>query len=587
MAGDVAPEGIDFIAAEYSSTGYPLLLVACEVSGTVAVMQINEGYVEKAKEITIFHTNDVHSRVDNYSKVKAYINNYSNKLLVDAGDTFHGQSIATLEFGSSIAKILKAMGYSAMVPGNHDFNYGQDRLAELGEESGVKILAANIKKNGIAKYDEYTIEEINGVKIGIFGIATPETAYKTNPNNVIGLDFGTKDSIIEDAKNMVSKLKGEGANIIIALSHLGIDSDSKVKSTDIAKVVDGIDLIIDGHSHSILEDYSEFNNNNETKIASTGEYLNGLGEVTVSFDENLQVENIDLKTVDTNTLVEEDTEISNLINSIKDNQQDILNEVVGSTPIKLEGSRELVRSGHTNLGRLITSAMLNETGADIAITNGGGIRDSIEAGDITKDSIIKVLPFGNYIVTKKVKGSDIVAALEHGMVEGSGSFAHFAGITVETKKESDEEGVTRHKVLSVKINGEDLDLNKEYVLATNDFMAVGGDGYTMFNDYPTLNEYSALDESLIKYIEEVGSEGIIAIDKEERLVVKDLSNETTDKDEVEGNKNNEVVINPSEDKNENSNNDGELPETGGISTIQIFAFVVVMLIGRYMLLKEN
>ena len=232
MAGDVAPEGMDFIAAEDSQTGYPLLLVACEVSGTVAVMQINEGYVEKSKEITIFHTNDVHSRVDNYSKVKAYINNYDNKLLVDAGDTF-----------------------------------------------------------------------------------------------------------------------------------------------------------IDGHSHSILEDYSEFNNNNETKIASTGEYLKGLGQVTVSFNENLEVENIDLKTVDTANLVEEDAEISNLITSIRDNQQDILNEVVGSTPIKLEGSRELVRSGHINLGRLITSAMLNETGADIAITNGGGIRDSIEAGDITKDSV--------------------------------------------------------------------------------------------------------------------------------------------------------------------------------------------------------
>lgn len=591
MAGDVAPEGMDFIEAEYSPTGYPLLLVACEVSGTVAVMQINEGYVERAKEITIFHTNDVHSRVDNYSKVKAYINNYNNKLLVDAGDTFHGQSIATLEFGSSIAKILKAMGYSAMVPGNHDFNYGQDRLKELGEESGVKILAANIKKNGATKYDEYTIEEVDGVKIGVFGIATPETAYKTNPNNVTGLDFGTKDSIIKDAENMVAKLEEEGADVVIALSHLGIDSDSTVKSTDIAKAVDGIDLIIDGHSHSILEDYSEFNNSNETKIASTGEYLNGLGQVTISIDENLQVENIDLKTVDTNTLVEEDAEISSLIDSIREGQEDILNEVVGSTPIKLEGSRELVRSGHTNLGRLITSAMLNETGADIAITNGGGIRDSIEAGDITKDSIIKVLPFGNYIVTKKVKGSDIVAALEHGMVEGSGSFAHFAGITVETKKESDEEGVIRRKVLSVKINGEDLDLNKEYVLATNDFMAVGGDGYTMFSEYPTLNEYSALDESLIKYIEKVGSEGIIDIDKEERLVVKESSSETTDndvdKEEAEENKNDEVVTKPNEYKSESSNNDEKLPETGGISTIPIFAFVVAMLIGRYMLLKEN
>ena len=367
---------------------------------------------------------------------------------------------------------------------------------------------------------------------------------------------------------------------------------------------DGIDLIIDGHSHSILEDYSEFNNNNETKIASTGEYLKGLGQVTVSFNENLEVENIDLKTVDTANLVEEDAEISKLITSIRDNQQDILNEVVGSTPIKLEGSRELVRSGHTNLGRLITSAMLNETGADIAITNGGGIRDSIEAGDITKDSVIKVLPFGNYIVTKKVKGSDIVAALEHGMVEGAGSFTHFAGITVETKKETDDQGVTRHKVLSIKINGEDLDLNKEYVLATNDFMAVGGDGYTMLSDYPTLNEYSALDESLIKYIEKVGSEGIIAIDKEERLVVKEASDDETDndadnsgsendsdKDESEDNKNNEVVLSPGEDKSENSNNNNnqnnKLPQTGGKNVMPIVAFAAIMILGGAMVIKEK
>ena len=248
--------------------------------------------------------------------------------------------------------------------------------------------------------------------------------------------------------------------------------------------------------------------------------------------------------------------------------------------------------------------MLNETGADIAITNGGGIRDSIEAGDITKDSVIKVLPFGNYIVTKKVKGSDIVAALEHGLVEGAGSFTHFAGITVETKKETDDQGVTRHKVLSIKINGEDLDLNKEYVLATNDFMAVGGDGYTMLSDYPTLNEYSALDESLIKYIEKVGSEGIIAIDKEERLVVKEASDDETDndadnsgsendsdKDESEDNKNNEVVLSPGEDKSENSNNNNnqnnKLPQTGGKNVMPIVAFAAIMILGGAMVIKEK
>lgn len=475
------------------------------------------------RELTIFHTNDVHSRVDNYSKIKAYMNNYDNKILLDAGDIFHGQSIATLEFGSSIAKILKAMGYVSMVPGNHDFNYGQDRLSELAEESGVKVLAANVKSNGLAKYGEYTIEEVNGVKIGIFGIATPETAYKTNPNNVNGLDFGDLNSIIKDSQKIVDKLNDENVDIIVALTHLGIENDSEVKATDIAKAVNGIDLIIDGHSHSILESYTEFNNTSDTKVTSTGEYLNNLGQVSITLDENSEIKDINLQSIDTYTLVEEDAEINELISSIKEGQEGVLNQVVGSTPIELDGFRINVRSGHTNLGRLITSAMINETGADIALNNGGDIRDSIAAGDITKDAVVKVLPFGDYIVTKKLKGSDIVAALEHGMVEGSGAFTHFAGMVVETEKVTDDEGLTRHKVISVKVNGEDIDLEKEYVVATNDFMAVGGDGYTMFSNYPTFNEYSALDESLIKYIEKIGSEGIVAISNEERLIVKKVN----------------------------------------------------------------
>lgn len=580
------------------------MMLVSVVDPTMVKAETN-GVVEK--EITIFHTNDVHSRVDNYAKVKAYIDGYENKLLLDAGDTFHGQSIATLEYGSSIAKILKAMGYVATVPGNHDFNYGQDRLLELGEESGVKILASNVKSDGIAKYDEYTIEEVNGVKIGIFGIATPETAYKTNPNNVIGLDFGDIDSITKDAERMVEVLENQGADVIVALSHLGIDSDSEVKATDIAKAVDGIDLIIDGHSHSILENYEEFNKTSDTKVTSTGEYLNNFGQVEITLDENLEIKDINLQTINTEELTEEDDTITELIEGIKEGQEEILNEVVGSTPIDLDGARTSVRYGHTNLGRLIASAMIDETGADVAITNGGGIRDSIKAGDITKNDIIKVLPFGNYIVTKKVKGSDIVAALNHGMVVGAGSFTHFGGMVAETEIITDEDGVTRHNVLSIKINGEEIDLDKEYVVATNDFMAVGGDDYTMFANYPTLNEYSALDEALINFIEKIGSEEIINISNEERLIVKEAADEEDNNNQSENDEDSEdqvtgeeesngttdgeeskddtvVESKPSTDNNETNidNNDSKeestekLPQTGNTVIAPIFMFAVVM-----------
>ncbi|SCJ38074.1 Trifunctional nucleotide phosphoesterase protein YfkN precursor [uncultured Clostridium sp.] len=483
----------------------------------------NEAELAANKEIVLFHTNDTHSRVDAFPKMKSYVNGFAgNSLLLDAGDTFHGQSFATLENGSSIAKILNAMGYAAMVPGNHDFNYGQDILRTLGGEANLPLLAVNVKKNGVVAYDDVVIKEVNGVKVGILGIATPETAYKTNPLNVVGLDFGTKESIIADAQAAVDALKTQGANVIVALSHLGIDPTSDVKATDIAEAVTGIDVMIDGHSHSTLDKYEEFNAAHKTKITSTGNYLESFGEVRISLDNENNVLDVKPGNVLTKNLTEEDAEIKGLIDGIKKGQEPILNEIVGETPIDLDGVRENVRSGHTNLGRLITSAMLDETGADIAITNGGGIRDSIKAGQITKGNVIAVLPFGNYIVTKNVTGQDIIDALNATMAKLNGGFPHFAGMNVLTEEYIDEAGKTRWRVVSIEVNGSPIDAEKMYTLATNDFMAAGGDNYTMFGNYPTLNEYSALDEALIKYISKVGAKGIIAIDSEVRLAEAEL-----------------------------------------------------------------
>ena len=480
--------------------------------------QVEDG-VSGNKEVTLFHTNDTHSRVESFPKMQAYIKAYGSEyLLVDAGDTFHGQTFATLENGKSIAKILAAMQYDAMVPGNHDFNYGQETLGELAHEANIAVLADNITMGGKPAFEGAMIKEVNGVNVGIIGLATPETAYKTNPVNVIGLDFGTKETIISNTQEVVDSLKVQGADVIVVLSHLGIDTTSEVKATDIGEAVTGIDVIIDGHSHSTLAKYADFNATHETKITSTGSYLEAFGKVRVVLNEQNEVIDVILESVTSSELEDEDTEIRELIDGIKKGQEPILNEVVGETPIDLDGKRENVRSGHTNLGRLITSAMLDETGADIAISNGGGIRDSIKAGQITKGSVISVLPFGNYIVTKNVKGQDIIDALNATMAKLNGGFPHFAGMNVLTEEYVDADGTIRWRVVSIEVNGAPIDAEKMYTLATNDFMAAGGDNYTMFGDYPILNEYSALDEALIKYISKVGSEGILAADSEIRLL---------------------------------------------------------------------
>lgn len=485
--------------------------------------------------IKIFHTNDVHSRYNEatnsdgtlsrfgYAKFKTLINmnrSDADKVLVfDAGDTFHGQTFATLEEGKSIAKVLKTVGYNAMVAGNHDFNYGSSKTTKLAKSAGVKLLGANVldKKTGklASGYQEYITYTVNDVKIGVFGLSTPETAYKTNPKNVSTITFADP---VKTAKSVVNKLKNtEDVDVVICLAHLGIDEASANNvSYEVASKVDGINLIIDGHSHSELSDYHKVNN---TVITSTGEYLQEAGMVTITVDQykNVNVVPTTIKAKDfQSSMIVNDSYVQSVIDKIVAAQEPILNEVVASTPIALEGNREYIRKGETNLSRLITSAMLDETGADVAITNGGGIRASIDAGDITKGEAITVLPFGNYIVTVKLTGKELKETIEHGlpeMIDGKiqslACIAQVAGIEV-TYNPSAKAG---SRIVSITKNGKAIKDKDTFIVATNDFMAIGGDGYTML-DKPVVNEFSALDEVLINYISKIGSEGIKKIDNE-------------------------------------------------------------------------
>lgn len=488
---------------------FTLLLSA--TFGTPACYAAENGQdanLEGAAKLTIVHTNDTHARVKEgdglgFAKISTLIKEIKktnpNTLVLDAGDTFHGQTFATLTEGESIARLMNDIGYDAMAPGNHDFNYGYERLAELNGLTNFPILAANInKEDGSNLFDAYVIIETAGLKVGIFGLATPETTYKTHPNNVKGLTFMNP---VEAARQTVEVLKDQ-TDIIIAITHLGMDQSSVDTSIKVAEEVDGIDLIIDGHSHTVLEQGQMVGN---TLIASTGEYGKNLGIVDLYCKDGIIV-NSEARLVGMDMVAEtvEDEAIVSAFNTIEAEQAEVLNQVVGTTAVALEGTREKVRAGETNLGNLITDAMIYMTGADCALTNGGGIRASIDAGDITKGEIITVLPFGNYIVTKKVTGADIKAALENGTKaypELLGGFPHVSGIkyVIDIGRQAGD------RVVNITVNGQPLDLNREYVLATNDFIAAGGDEYTMFVDYPVLNEYNALDEAVIAYIQAKGS----------------------------------------------------------------------------------
>ncbi|MFS1514150.1 5'-nucleotidase C-terminal domain-containing protein [Chengkuizengella sp. SCS-71B] len=492
----------------------------------------NQGGDEQAvKKITILHTNDTHARINEgkydgmglaklSTLVKQQEADNANVLLLDAGDTFHGTTFATLEQGKSIAEVFNAVGYDGMAAGNHDFNYGYERLLELKEMVTFPVLSANVivEETGELLLPPYMIQEVDGVKLGIFGLSTPETHYKTHPKNVEGLKF--TDPVVA-AQTMVAELSQE-VDVIIALTHLGTDASSTDTSIKVAEGAPGIDLIVDGHSHT-EDNIGE----SGTLIVSSGEYTKNLGVVELTFDENDELVSKEgsLITKEDAAEVEPDAEVQAVIDAITTSQETILAEVVGSTSVVLDGEREQVRAGETNLGNLITDAMLNETGADVALTNGGGIRASIDVGEITKGEVITVLPFGNYIVTKEVSGAVIKAALENGIdsyPDAKGAFPHVAGIEykIDASKPAGERAV------SIQINGEPLDLEKTYVLATNDFLAAGGDEYTMFADITIKNEYPALDEVLIQYIQEKGTVSPVV---EGRVTV---INEVTETEEV-------------------------------------------------------
>ncbi|WP_342428254.1 5'-nucleotidase C-terminal domain-containing protein [Paenibacillus sp. FSL L8-0158] len=462
------------------------------------------------KHITILHTNDTHAHVVTndkemgFAKLAGIIDQYRasnpNTLLLDDGDTVHGTTFATLVKGESIVKVINKLRYDAMVPGNHEFNYGWKHLVELSKEIQFPVLSSNIKQtDGTRLFKPYVIKEVDGVKIGIIGLTTPETAYKTNPKNVEGIQFTDPAA---EAKAAVDEIRSK-VDVVVVLGHLGQDASSKDTSLKVVKEVPGIDIFIDGHSHTVLE--KGLVSDNGTLIASAGEYTKYLGVVDLWVDGG-KVTQKQAKLIDSTQAVDvqPNAEIAALIASIQKDQEPILKEVVTQTSVDLEGAREKVRASETNLGDLLTDAMRDISGADVALTNGGGIRASIKTGTVTKGDIITVLPFGNQIVTLKVKGSDIQAALENGTAsypEPSGGFPQVSGITFKI----DTSAAKGSRVHSILIGGKTLDPEATYTLATNDFTAVGGDQYTMFAKYPQAGMFGSLDEALIRYMQKVGS----------------------------------------------------------------------------------
>lgn len=511
-------------------------LVLSMMSGVFAAVTLPGEDDDLSGQLVILHTNDSHGRIKEdgtsmgMSAVKYLANRYENAgasvLILDAGDTLHGLPIVTASRGESAVDVMNAVGYSAMAPGNHDFNYGYEHILELEEEMNFPVLAANVtyEADGSLVFGDHIVITCGEYTIGVFGMATPETVTKTNPNNVVGLDFN-EDNLAGIAQAQCDELKELGCDIIICLAHLGDDvSSTPYRSTDVLEQVTDIDLWIDGHSHSVLNDDGEAHLVNGTLVASTGEYTKNIGVVTydgAEFDAGL-VHYADL----CNTYEQDgeiitefygyDPEITALVQNYYDEMMEFYSEVVGHTDVLLNGTREFVRTQETNLGDLAADAILAAApNADFALTNGGGIRANIEIGDITRYDLFTVFPFGNMVATVELTGAQIVYILEaatHACPGIDGAFPQVSGITFEIHTYIEYEGEYANptnpgsRIQNVCINGEPIDLDATYVMATNDFLAAGGDTYAIlaenFENSGILIGIN-LEDALINYIQNI------------------------------------------------------------------------------------
>ncbi|NLY46743.1 MAG: LysM peptidoglycan-binding domain-containing protein [Tissierella sp.] len=496
---------MNFRSKKVLSLFVSLALVLGVVIGAAPIVAFAE---TEASTLTIVHINDVHGHVKGddsvigHEKLQTIVKDLKeqdpNVLLLNAGDTVHGTTLATLSSGESVVGLMNIMGFDAMTPGNHEFNYGYDRLVELDKMAEFPFLGANIvkEKDGTSDFEPYIIKEFDGFKVGIFGISTEETKVKSHPNNTLGIRF---EDPIATAEKMVAELEDK-VDIVVGLFHLGIDEESEITSIDVAKKVEGIDILVDGHSHSTLPEGMLVG---DTLIVQAHEWTKMVGIVEVKIEDgNIVSKTAKLLDHEATAEVALDPEIVAELEKIEANNNAVLEEVVGVSKAPLVGEREVVRAGESNLGNLITDAMLEVSGADVALTNGGGIRASIAEGDITLGDILTTFPFTNYPVVIEVSGQTIVDALNFGVdayPEAAGKFPHVAGMSFVIDTTGEE-----NKVIEVKVGEDPIDLDAKYKLVTNDFMGAGGDGYTMFADATILAEYGLLSEILADYIRAAG-----------------------------------------------------------------------------------
>ncbi|WP_163582126.1 5'-nucleotidase C-terminal domain-containing protein [Gracilibacillus saliphilus] len=418
-------------------------------------------------DLKILHTNDIHAQIEDFGKVGAYIQSEREEseysMYLDAGDIFSGNPVVDLQFGKPIVDLLNDMELQAMAIGNHEFDYGQEEMVKRINQSDFHWLSANIEVGEGTEADvpqpaPYEIFDVNGLKVAVFSLT--ETPPSTAPAGIEGLTFNDP---IETAKQYESELT-EKADVLIALTHIGYSEDQKL-----AQEVDYFDVIIGGHSHTTLNNP---NTDNGTPIVQTGGNAANIGNLTLQINsETKEVENVDYFLQSISSLEDVDDSIQTKVDKYIADMDELLSEEIGYTETGLSRNGSL----DTPLGNFWTDAMRFKTDADIALTNGGGIRASIPAGPLTVNDIYTIEPFANEIMKLEMTGAALKDVMQYSYerdgrnrIDLQTSGLHYKVITNNAGKFIDVE---------LEVDGEPVEEDQTYTVAVSDYIGTGGSGY--------------------------------------------------------------------------------------------------------------
>lgn len=542
--------------------------------------------VKKAlKGIDIVTINDFHGALKQEGKnigaanlvgeIKKLKRENSNTLIVAGGDLFQGSALSNLLKGEPVAKMLKEMGLIYSAVGNHEFDWGKELIPEWSKQGNFKFLASNIydkKTNKPIEWAEpYGITNIGEKSIGFIGLATSETAYKTNPENVKDLEF--KDPV-ESTNYWAEYLRKEkGVDAVIVLSHLGAVQDGDEitgESAELAKYAKGIDAIISAHTHRFISGVV-----NNIPIVQGGNNGRGLGRLELIFDGNKIniLPSYDELYKRQDTLLE-DENMKKIYDDYNKALQPILEEIVVNVDTELSHDRW---SGLSPLGQFITKYMTEISDVQIGITNGGGLRRPLNAGDITVGDMWEVMPFDNTIVTMELKGSDLKRVIENGIMNENIGWVQFYGLKVYYDKTKEfGERITSMRLL----DGTKIHMDKYYTVVTNDFMYANGDNYDFNGAQNVVDTGTAIRDVIIEKLKGLKKVSF-KFDDKTLVAGRDItkpeenSNESVDKEPSNNNNEQDKGKNPSIDNGSTNNGDKDknLPNTGTVLDTNVIIFI--------------